>query len=128
MYCFVTWESWSPVYIGTLTNPPAIPPAARRRSNVVKEVDRIQKKREERRKQQAEKKEEKEALMNLDPGNPQWEFLNMIREFRWEGDTTPVCDVQLTVHQHQQKGKKAKQMYKLYKGGKEEWGGWNQEP
>ena len=55
---------------------------ARRRSNVVKEVDRIQKKREERRKQQAEKKEEKEALMNLDPGNPQWEFLNMIREFR----------------------------------------------
>lgn len=53
---------------------------------MVKEVDRIQKKREERRKQQAEKKEEKEALMNLDPGNPQWEFLNMIREFRYVSD------------------------------------------
>lgn len=80
--CCVSQEPMLPSHARTLTNPPAIPPAARRRSNVVKEVDRIQKKREERRKQQAEKKEEKEALMNLDPGNPQWEFLNMIREFR----------------------------------------------
>ncbi|MPC42853.1 Kinesin-like protein Klp10A [Portunus trituberculatus] len=81
----------------------AIPPAARRRSNVVKEVDRIQKKREERRKQQAEKKEEKEALMNLDPGNPQWEFLNMIREFRSQlefrtlRDGDPLEEHQITV-------------------------------
>ncbi|XP_045122811.1 kinesin-like protein KIF2A isoform X6 [Portunus trituberculatus] len=81
----------------------SIPPAARRRSNVVKEVDRIQKKREERRKQQAEKKEEKEALMNLDPGNPQWEFLNMIREFRSQlefrtlRDGDPLEEHQITV-------------------------------
>ncbi|XP_050736217.1 kinesin-like protein KIF2A isoform X3 [Eriocheir sinensis] len=83
--------------------PASIPPAARRRSNVVKEVDRIQKKREERRKQQAEKKEEKEALMNLDPGNPQWEFLNMIREFRSQlefrtlKDGDPLEEHQITV-------------------------------
>jgi len=50
-----------------------------RRSNVVKEVERLKKNREERRQRQAELKEEKEALMNLDPGNPNWEFLAMIR-------------------------------------------------
>ncbi|KAK8727460.1 hypothetical protein OTU49_009566 [Cherax quadricarinatus] len=81
----------------------AVGSLARRRSNVVKEVDRIQKKREERRKQQAEKKEEKEALMNLDPGNPQWEFLNMIREFRSQlefrtlKDGDPLEEHQITV-------------------------------
>jgi len=39
----------------------------------------LKKNREERRQRQAELKEEKEALMNLDPGNPNWEFLAMIR-------------------------------------------------
>ena len=50
-----------------------------RRSNVVLEVEKLKKNREERRQRQAELKEEKEALMNLDPGNPNWEFLAMIR-------------------------------------------------
>lgn len=50
-----------------------------RRSNVVKEVAKLKKNREERRQRQAELKEEKEALMNMDPGNPNWEFLAMIR-------------------------------------------------
>ena len=49
--------------------------AARRRSNVVN--------REERRARQAEIKEEKKALMNLDPGNPNWEFLSMIKCVRF---------------------------------------------
>ena len=53
--------------------------ANNRRSNVVKEVERLKKNREERRQRQAELKEEKEALMNQDPGNPNWEFLAMIR-------------------------------------------------
>ena len=53
--------------------------AARRRSNVVKEVERLEKNREERRARQAEIKEEKKAMMNMDPGNPNWEFLSMIR-------------------------------------------------
>lgn len=47
-----------------------------RRSNVVKEVERLKKNREERRQRQAELKE---AMMNIDPGNPYWEFLAMIR-------------------------------------------------
>ncbi|XP_047736887.1 kinesin-like protein KIF2A isoform X2 [Hyalella azteca] len=51
-------------------------------SSVVKEVDRIQRNREERRLKQALQKEEKEALMNIDPNNPNWEFQSMIREFR----------------------------------------------
>jgi hypothetical protein len=53
--------------------------ASRRRSNVVKEVEKLKKNREERRIRQAELKNEKENLMNIDPGNPNWEFLSMIR-------------------------------------------------
>ncbi|XP_071650057.1 uncharacterized protein Klp10a isoform X3 [Temnothorax longispinosus] len=74
-----------------------------RRSNVVKEVERLKKNREERRQRQAELKEEKEALMNLDPGNPNWEFLAMIREyqnsieFRPLRETDPVENHQITV-------------------------------
>lgn len=45
----------------------------------MKEVERLKKNREERRQRQAELKEEKEVLMNMDPGNPNWEFLAMIR-------------------------------------------------
>jgi kinesin family protein 2/24 len=48
-------------------------------NNVVKAVERLMKKREERRQRQAELKEEKEVLMSMDPGNPNWEFLAMIR-------------------------------------------------
>ncbi|XP_034235993.1 kinesin-like protein KIF2A isoform X2 [Thrips palmi] len=77
--------------------------ANNRRSNVVKEVERLKKNREERRQRQAELKEEKEALMNLDPGNPNWEFLAMIREYRNGIDIRPlrgsegVEDHQITV-------------------------------
>ncbi|XP_034940738.1 kinesin-like protein KIF2A isoform X2 [Chelonus insularis] len=74
-----------------------------RRSNVVKEVERLKKNREERRQRQAELKEEKEALMNMDPGNPNWEFLAMIREyqnsieFRPLRESDAVEDHQITV-------------------------------
>lgn len=63
-----------------------------RRSNVVKEVEKLKKNREERRQRQAELKEEKEALMNLDPGNPNWEFLAMIREYQSNIDFRPLCE------------------------------------
>lgn len=53
-------------------------PAARR-SYVVKEVERLKENREKRRARQAEIKEEKVALMNQDPGNPNWELAAMIR-------------------------------------------------
>jgi hypothetical protein len=49
-----------------------------RRSNVVKEVEKLKKNREERRQRQAEEKAEKEAFLQLAPGNPHWELLNMI--------------------------------------------------
>ena len=42
--------------------------ADRRRSNVVKEVERLKENREKRRAQQAQILEEKEALRNIDPG------------------------------------------------------------
>lgn len=64
----------------TVTAAAAAAAAAKdRRSNVVKEVAKLKKNRDERRQRQAELKEEKEALMNMDPGNPNWEFLAMIR-------------------------------------------------
>ncbi|XP_071454293.1 kinesin-like protein KIF2A [Hetaerina americana] len=88
--------------------PPAPPPQAaaatgvsnRRRSNVVKEVEKLKKNREERRQRQAELKEEKEALMNMDPGNPNWEFLAMIREYRATIDFRPLMDTD-AVDDHQ---------------------------
>jgi hypothetical protein len=48
---------------------------------VVKEVERLKKNREERRLKQAELKECKEALMSQEPGNANWDFINMIRLF-----------------------------------------------
>ncbi|XP_015112176.1 kinesin-like protein KIF2A isoform X4 [Diachasma alloeum] len=71
-----------------------------RRSNVVKEVERLKKNREERRQRQAELKEEKEALMNLDPGNPNWEFLAMIREYQNSIDFRPLRETD-AVEDHQ---------------------------
>ncbi|XP_026670826.1 kinesin-like protein KIF2A isoform X2 [Ceratina calcarata] len=71
-----------------------------RRSNVVKEVERLKKNREERRQRQAELKEEKEAMMNLDPGNPNWEFLAMIREYQSNIDFRPLRETD-TVEDHQ---------------------------
>lgn len=53
--------------------------AGQRRSYVVKEVEKLKENREKRRARQAELKEEKVALMNMDPGNPNWELAAMIR-------------------------------------------------
>lgn len=50
-----------------------------RRSYAVKEVEKLKENREKRRARQAEMKEEKNALMNMDPGNPNWELAKMIR-------------------------------------------------
>lgn len=74
--------------------PAAVTAASRRRSNVVKEVDKIKKQREERRARQAEQKAEKSELMsNVDPANQnQWEFLQMIREYRAQLDYKPISN------------------------------------
>ncbi|CAH0592770.1 unnamed protein product [Chrysodeixis includens] len=87
----------------TVSVPHAAASGAVRRSNVVKEVERLKENREKRRQRQAELKEEKEALMNMDPGNPNWEFLAMIREYQNSIDfrpltgNEPVEDHQITV-------------------------------
>lgn len=65
---------------------------SRKCSNVVKEVEKLQKKREERREKQNKKREEREALMNNDPGNPNWEFLAMIREYQTSLEYRPLKD------------------------------------
>lgn len=71
-----------------------------RRSNVVKEVEKLKKNREERRLRQAEEKAEKEAFLNQAPGNPHWEFLNMIQEYRSQIDFKPITNNDL-VEDHQ---------------------------
>lgn len=77
--------------ITTVNQKSALSAASRRRSNVVKEVDRIKKQREERRFRQAEQKAEKMELMSaVDQGNPNWEFLGMIREYRSQIGFRPI--------------------------------------
>lgn len=73
----------------------------RRRSNVVKEVDKIKKQREERREQQERQRLAKSDLMaNVEPGNPNWEFLGMIQSFRAQQEFRPIaCDDPVEVHQ-----------------------------
>lgn len=73
----------------------------RRRSNVVKEVDKIKKQREERREQQEKQRLAKSDLMaNVEPGNPNWEFLGMIQSFRSQQEFRPIaCDDPVDVHQ-----------------------------
>lgn len=80
--------------------PMTVPASTRRRSNVVKEVERLKKNREERRARQAEQKAEKKELMNMDPGNPNWEFLAMIREYRSSLEYKPLKDSDI-VEDHQ---------------------------
>ncbi|XP_055845126.1 kinesin-like protein Klp10A isoform X3 [Episyrphus balteatus] len=74
--------------------------AGPRRSYVVKEVERLKENREKRRARQAELKEEKTALMNLDPGNPNWETAAMIREYQNNLDFRPLTDGQM-IEDHQ---------------------------
>ena len=57
----------------------------RRKSNCVKEVERMEKEREQRRVNQQKKRDEKEQIMNKlnnDGNNPNWEFYKMIMEFQ----------------------------------------------
>ncbi|GFS80117.1 kinesin-like protein KIF2A [Nephila pilipes] len=63
--------------------------SSRRCSNVVKEVDKIKKQREERRARQAEKKAEQQGLMNNE-GNPNWEFMSMIKEYCSQLEYKPI--------------------------------------
>ena len=59
---------------------------------MVKEIDRLKKNREERRAKQQEILEEKTAKQSVDPGNPNWEFLCMIRDYQEQLDFNPLND------------------------------------
>lgn len=65
---------------------------ARRRTNPTKEVERLEKNREERKIRNAESREEKKTLMKKDPGNVNWEFSAMIKEFCASLDYHPIRD------------------------------------
>eukprot|EP00092_Neocalanus_flemingeri_P032469 GFUD01035315.1.p1 GENE.GFUD01035315.1~~GFUD01035315.1.p1 ORF type:complete len:751 (+),score=173.98 GFUD01035315.1:188-2440(+) len=64
----------------------------RRRSNVVKEVEKLKDNREKRRAQQAQTVEGQEHIRNKDTGNPNWEFLQMILEYKDDLECTPLQD------------------------------------
>lgn len=72
----------------------------RRKSNVVKEIEKIKKNREQRRAKQEEKRQK---LSEVDTTVPAWEFSNMINEFRAQLDftrvttTEPVQDLRICV-------------------------------
>ncbi len=67
---------------------------------MVKEIEKMKKNREERRAKQAEILEEKEVRKNIDPGNPNWEFLCMIREYQETLEYNPLSDSdQVVEHQ-----------------------------
>ncbi|XP_067842644.1 kinesin-like protein KIF2A isoform X4 [Heptranchias perlo] len=63
-------------------------PPARRKSNCVKEVEKLQEKREKRRIQQQEMREKR--AQDVDSTNPNWEIMCMIREFRSSLDYRPL--------------------------------------
>jgi kinesin family protein 2/24 len=63
----------------------------RRKSNVVKEIEKIKKNREQRRANQEEKRQK---LNEIDTSVPAWEFANMISEFRSTLDFTRVTNAE----------------------------------
>jgi len=75
----------------------------RRRSNVVKEVEKLKENREKRRAQQAQILEEQETLRNKDPTDPNWEFRGMIGDYKDQleintlQDGDPIANHQITV-------------------------------
>jgi len=76
----------------------------RRRSNAVKEVERLKENRDKRRAEAAKVNETNDQLRNRDPGNPNWEFLQMILDYKEEleefnplQDGDPVANHKITV-------------------------------
>ncbi|XP_052253397.1 kinesin-like protein KIF2A isoform X3 [Dreissena polymorpha] len=67
---------------------PGIPVADRRKSNCVKEVERIEQRRKERREKQVAIKEQMDG--DYDTSDPNWQFAAMIKEFRAHLDYRPL--------------------------------------
>jgi len=93
------------IAVAVVAPTPAANQARNRRSNCVKEVERLKKNREDRRVRQSEIKTEQSKMQaELDPGNPNWLFLKMIRDYQEsleEADhlsmNDPVVDHQICV-------------------------------
>ncbi|XP_041447180.1 kinesin-like protein KIF2A isoform X1 [Xenopus laevis] len=64
--------------------------ASRRKSNCVKEVEKLQEKRERRRLQQQELREKKAQVQDFDATNPNYEIMCMIKDFRGSLDYRPL--------------------------------------
>ncbi|KAM8961830.1 kinesin-like protein KIF2A isoform 1-T1 [Pelodytes ibericus] len=73
------------------------PPSARRKSNCVKEVEKLQEKREKRRLQQQELREKR--AQEVDTTNPNYEIMCMIRDFRGSLDYRPLTTAD-TIDEH----------------------------
>lgn len=52
------------------------------KGSTVQNIEKLQKERDERRAQQEQSKKAKEAEKDIDPGNPNYSFLLMIREYQ----------------------------------------------
>uniref|UniRef100_A0A915E294 Kinesin motor domain-containing protein n=1 Tax=Ditylenchus dipsaci TaxID=166011 RepID=A0A915E294_9BILA len=60
------------------------------KSQVVSKIEEMEKSREQRRVQQTEAKKQREIQKNIDPGNPNWQFLSMIRDYQSQVDYKPL--------------------------------------
>ncbi|VDL73995.1 unnamed protein product [Nippostrongylus brasiliensis] len=65
-------------------------PEPKIKSATVANIEKLQKEREERRAQQNHVKKQKEMEKNIDPGNPNYQFLLMIREYQSQIDYRPL--------------------------------------
>ncbi|XP_052775047.1 kinesin-like protein KIF2A isoform X4 [Mya arenaria] len=75
--------------VAEVAKKPGIPvPADRRKSNCVKEVERIEQRRKERRDKQVAIKEQQDV--EYDTGDPNWQFAAMIKEFRAHLEYRPL--------------------------------------
>jgi len=68
--------------------------AAKRKSQCVKEIDKIKKNREERRARI------NQPLGDIDPSNPNWEFAQMIDDYRQDLDVSPLSYANEIVRDH----------------------------
>ncbi|XP_058127849.1 kinesin-like protein Klp10A [Anopheles ziemanni] len=85
---------------GTNANNAAVAGSVSRRSSCVVTVGMMEENRKQQRDMFKVMREKKNALMNQDGGNPNWEFANMIREYQNTIDFRPLMDGQ-PVENHQ---------------------------
>ncbi|CAJ0605453.1 unnamed protein product [Cylicocyclus nassatus] len=71
-------------------NDTVVVPDHKMKSSTVANIERLQKEREERRAQQNNIKKQKEMEKSIDPGNPNYQFLLMIRDYQSQIDYRPL--------------------------------------